>query len=418
MAKFEITWLEDTSDEALLEEIRRVAALIPNRRLDIETFNSQSKISSSAVGRRFGSWSEALRKAGLPDALPEYSDTAILDDLKRVSDSFTEEPFTNKFYFTHGGRYSGSIFKRRFGGWREALHAAGIGNRYVGRPTTDRMRLQPGRAISNEDILAKIREIATQIVKPSLSGADIQAHSEINQGLLASRFGSVSKALKLAGIAQVLHGRRHTEKEVFENLLGVWTHFGRSPTHSEMDKPPSTVGSNTYIKRYGGWRNALKAFVERANSEIDGDPALGLEQDPSKVVNRADLTESPTTCNIGPSRGRAQSANQIAANPRVTIPAPTNIKPENRRDPSIGLRFKVLQRDKFRCLLCGRSPVTELGCELHVDHIVPFSKGGKTTLENLQTLCSQCNVGKSNLTCLTKNSTGPGSSPGNVDTSN
>ena len=229
MAKFEITWLEDTSDEALLEEIRRVAALMPNRRLDIETFNSQSKISSSAVGRRFGSWSEALRRAGLPDAPPEYSDTAILDDLRRVSDSFPEEPFTNKFYSTHGGRYSGSIFKRRFGGWPEALHAAGIGNRYIGRPTNARMRSQPGRAMSNEDILAEIRKIAAQLSKPSLSGADIQAHSEINQGLLASRFGGVSKALKQAGIEQGSHGRRHTEDEVFENLLGVWTHYGRPP---------------------------------------------------------------------------------------------------------------------------------------------------------------------------------------------
>lgn len=267
VARFERTWLEDTSDEALLEEIRRVAALVPNRRLDIETFNSHSRISSSAVGRRFGSWSEAIRRAGLPDALPEYSDDAILNDLRRVSESFPKDPFTNQFYSTHGGRYSRTIFQRRLGGWREALDAAGIDNRYVGRPTTDRMRSQPGRSMSNQELLAQIRDIATRLGKSSLSGADIRAHSDINQQLLASRFGSVSKALRHAGIAQVPHGRRHTEEEIFENLLSVWTHYGRPPTHSEMDRVPSTVGSNTYIKRYGGWRNALKTFVERANSD-------------------------------------------------------------------------------------------------------------------------------------------------------
>ncbi len=394
MAKFEITWLEDTSDEALLNEIRRVAALMPNRRLDIEAFNSHSRISSSAIGRRFGSWSEAIRRAGLPDALPEYSYAAIVDDLRRVSKSFPEEPFTNKFYFMHGGRYSSSIFKRRFGGWREALDAAGIGNRYVGRPTTDRMRSQPGRAMSNEDILAKIRNIAAQLGKASLAGADINAHSEINQRLLASRFGSVSKALRLAGIAQVPHGRRHTEEEVFENLLGVWTHYGRPPAHSEMDKPPSTVGSNTYIKRYGGWRTALKAFVQRANSDVAGLSKLGPDKNLANLTTRPGPTDSATTS--AADTNRPLTGGRIAERPRAQRLLPADAQPADKRDPSIGLRFKVLQRDRFRCQLCGRSPATELGCKLHVDHIVPYSKGGKTTFENLQALCAECNVGRSN----------------------
>ena len=33
---------------------------------------------------------------------------------------------------------------------------------------------------------------------------------------------------------------------------------------------------------------------------------------------------------------------------------------------------------------------------LHVDHIVPFSKGGKTTWTNCQTLCAKCNLRKGN----------------------
>ena len=395
MAKFEITWLEDTSDESLLNEIRRVTALMPDRRLTTDAFDSKSRISASAVIRRFGSWSEAKRKAGLLDALPEYPNVSIVDDLRRVSKSFPEEPFTNKFYCMHGGRYSPSIFKRRFGGWREALDAAGIGNRYVGRPTTDRMRSQPGRAISNEDILAKIRSIAAQLGKASLAGADIRAHSEINQRLLATRFGSVSKALGLAGVAQVPHGRRHTEEEVFENLLGIWTHYGRPPTHSEMDKPPSTVGSNTYIKRYGGWRNALKAFVARANSDVAGLSEIG--PDKTNLANlatrphRAVSATASATAATRPLTGR-----RIAERPRAPRLMSTDAESANRRDPSIGLRFKVLQRDRFRCQLCGRSPATELDCKLHVDHIVPFSKEGKTTFENLRALCAECNVGRGN----------------------
>jgi 5-methylcytosine-specific restriction endonuclease McrA len=67
------------------------------------------------------------------------------------------------------------------------------------------------------------------------------------------------------------------------------------------------------------------------------------------------------------------------------------------RDPSLRLRWRVLQRDRFTCCACGASPALKPCIELHVDHIVPWSKGGKTVLENLQTLCSACNLGKSNV---------------------
>ena len=67
------------------------------------------------------------------------------------------------------------------------------------------------------------------------------------------------------------------------------------------------------------------------------------------------------------------------------------------RDPSLRLRWRVLQRDNFKCCACGSSPAITLGVELHVDHVHPWSMGGETVLENLQTLCSKCNLGKSNL---------------------
>jgi len=77
----------------------------------------------------------------------------------------------------------------------------------------------------------------------------------------------------------------------------------------------------------------------------------------------------------------------------------TNKNPrKTSRDPSLRLRFKVMLRDNFTCQQCGASPAKQLGVELHVDHIFPWSKGGDTTLENLQTLCSNCNLGKSNVT--------------------
>ena len=56
------------------------------------------------------------------------------------------------------------------------------------------------------------------------------------------------------------------------------------------------------------------------------------------------------------------------------------------------LRYDILKRDSFRCQICGRSASD--GITLEVDHIVPISKGGKTTPGNLRTLCKDCNRGK------------------------
>ncbi len=57
------------------------------------------------------------------------------------------------------------------------------------------------------------------------------------------------------------------------------------------------------------------------------------------------------------------------------------------------LRYDVMKRDGFRCVLCGRT--ADDGIKLHVDHILPVSKGGKTIMSNLRTLCEDCNRGKS-----------------------
>lgn len=50
----------------------------------------------------------------------------------------------------------------------------------------------------------------------------------------------------------------------------------------------------------------------------------------------------------------------------------------------------VYSRDKGVCVYCGSTD------NLQLDHIIPFSKGGATTIENLQLLCQKCNLEKSN----------------------
>lgn len=58
------------------------------------------------------------------------------------------------------------------------------------------------------------------------------------------------------------------------------------------------------------------------------------------------------------------------------------------------LREAIKERDHCTCCLCGNSTEKEPNLLLEIDHIIPVAKGGRTTAENLQTLCWRCNRSK------------------------
>ena len=82
---------------------------------------------------------------------------------------------------------------------------------------------------------------------------------------------------------------------------------------------------------------------------------------------------------------RAQEVNRLKEERQKRI----NVE---RLKMSNSLRYEVLKRDNFRCQICGSTQAD--GVKLHVDHIMPVSKGGKTEMSNLRTLCDRCNFGK------------------------
>ena len=58
-------------------------------------------------------------------------------------------------------------------------------------------------------------------------------------------------------------------------------------------------------------------------------------------------------------------------------------------------RFNVFLRDRFRCQYCGIGYSSE---DLTFDHIIPRSRGGRTTWANVVTACQDCNLQKSDCT--------------------
>lgn len=208
-----------------------------------------------------------------------------------------------------------------------------------------------GTPVSNDELLADLRSVAASLGKDTVGQNDYRRLGQYADTTASRRFGSWNNALVMAGL-MLSNEVDISDERLFENVLVLWQNHGRQPRRSELAQEPSTISQSPYNRRFGSWSGALAAFVEYANGS---DSELPVTQDSS-------------------------------ASRRTTS-----------RDPSLRLRWRVLQRDRFTCRACGASPALDPGVELHVDHVVAWSKGGETILENLQTLCTLCNLGKSNL---------------------
>lgn len=57
----------------------------------------------------------------------------------------------------------------------------------------------------------------------------------------------------------------------------------------------------------------------------------------------------------------------------------------------LNLRRAVIDRDGYRCVYCDDDLSN---AEIHLDHVIPESQGGPTTLNNLQVTCRKCNLAK------------------------
>lgn len=214
------------------------------------------------------------------------------------------------------------------------------------------------RDISDDEIIVDLKRVADSI-DSNLTQNIYKDLGKYTPSNIARRFKSWNKALELAGIPVKTY-RDISKEDLFKNIENVWISLGRQPKYIEMKFPLSKYTSATYETYFGKWNMALEQFIEYINTEDES-------------------TEE-----------------QVKANDEKAKDSKIEAIHKTKREISDRMRFRVLMRDGFTCKSCGRSPVKELGVELHVDHIIPWSKGGETEESNLETKCKECNLGKGN----------------------
>lgn len=208
--------------------------------------------------------------------------------------------------------------------------------------------------VCDDDIIADLMSVAKQINKSALTISDYENHGKYNSTTVMRHFGTWNHALELAGLQ--ISNKQYSLEELYDNLADIWMKLGKQPSKRDLQKIGSEISYKAYERKFGKWSTALKMFVEHYNSTI------AVQTSGSYIEEN--MNSNHTTS----------------------------------RDINLRMRYYVMKRDNFKCCKCGASPATDQSVELHIDHIIPWSKGGETVLDNLQTLCSKCNLGKSNLT--------------------
>ena len=204
---------------------------------------------------------------------------------------------------------------------------------------------------SNETIADELKRIAQSLGKDTVTKKDIESYGKISYGVVNKHFGSLRQALEFSGLTPTRY-MKATEVELLEMLIELWETTlekeGRPPQRKDLKIYNYPVSGDTYTRRFGSWKKALIKVNGIVNSN-------GLEEEKLfiKLQNKSKVIKSKSL--------------------------------------SLRKRFFVFKRDEYTCRMCGANGK---GVKLEVDHIIPVAEGGGDALDNLQTLCFECNRGK------------------------
>jgi len=213
--------------------------------------------------------------------------------------------------------------------------------------------------VPDQELLDDLKKAANKLGRNNLTTRGYDEIGKYTSGTIHRRFGNWNKALREAGL-QLSLNQNISDKELFDNIEEVWISLGRQPTDREMRQPISKYSKHPYLTKFGSWRKALEAFVEFINTDNDKNQESESEEITPEIVQEI---------------------------------APV-FNHKTKRMPSERLKVQVLMRDGNKCRLCG---ITLTGENIHFDHILAWSKGGETVLENLQILCAPHNLAKGNV---------------------
>ncbi len=198
-------------------------------------------------------------------------------------------------------------------------------------------------------VLAELRRLAELDGSEHVTKAQIEGSGRVSYSLIVRRFGSLRRALELANLRPARF-MKATDGELLTVLVELWQLVlekeGRTPQRKDLKAYGYPMSGDTILRRFGSWKKALIRASESVNETVVSEQVL---------------------------------------------PVVDSIIRSGRKPISLRKRFFVMRRDHFACVRCSASGV---GVRLEIGHRNAVARGGSDELENLVTLCFDCNRGQ------------------------
>lgn len=237
------------SDEELLHKLNNLAETL-GKTPSVREMDGKGEHSATTYRKRFGSWNEAVRKAGLKtnSNTPDLSDGTLLENLKEFAFDLNSTPTQKEM--RQEGPHASSTYVKRFGTWNKAVRKAGL------EPNTQ------GSKFSDQDLIDELERVATTLGHIPTQ-EEFGEKSEVSVSSYYNHFDTWKSAIKNGDLEE-----RYDPPSEFdistENLIDEIKKFesvlDRAPTIAEMDEL-GAYSERTYRRRFGSWSRSL----EKAN---------------------------------------------------------------------------------------------------------------------------------------------------------
>lgn len=243
------------TDEELLDQVRMLTedGVPPT----IEEFQAHPETASRTTAqKRFGSWLNCLKKAGVLDGeedtsslrakrFKQYTEADVVRHIRRLADG--EEPPTTREFDSDSTSPSVAAARNKFGTWAKAVENAGL---------TPRTKIY--EECSKEELINQIQSLADGD-EPPTSEEFTNAEETASSSQVDSKFGSWVAGLEEAGFdtGSRKRKREYTEQEAIDWLHAYVEEFGVLPTASSLKSWPGPKHP-VYYRLFGSLDEALE----------------------------------------------------------------------------------------------------------------------------------------------------------------